>query len=62
MNIKESLELIKDSLLEERQCLICNIEECNELINTLEESLELTICKLEAIEEIEKFAVIKLIK
>ncbi|HHU98066.1 MAG TPA: hypothetical protein GXX67_12540 [Petrimonas sp.] len=62
MNIKASLDLIKDSLLEEKQCIACSIQDCAGLLETLEEELASVMRKIKAIEEIEKFSSLKLIK
>jgi hypothetical protein len=62
MNTKKALELIKKDLLEEKQCVLCSIEECMELLESLEDQLEKINYKIEAIEKIEKSSSLRLVK
>ncbi len=62
MKIRRSLRLIKQDLEDQEQCIILQICDYQDLIGTLEDELFSVKNKIEALEEIERFTSLKLVK
>lgn len=62
MNIKEALTLIRDDLLQELECIECQMTECIETMEILEDAHKDISERVEAlgsIENLNKFKVVK---
>lgn len=62
MKIRRSLRLIKQDLEDQEQCIMLQICDYQDLISTLEDELFSVKNKIEALEEIERFTSLKLVK